>query len=93
MGLTNNALQSTRTSFPPPCSPQSKTDHHTFWNPAEGGRGTYLGDTLDKRQTFKPHLAKAEVKAKCRLEILRKLTNTIRGTSEKILETVYLAPS
>ena len=55
----------------------------------EDGEATYLGITFDKRQTWKQHISKAEVKARRRLAILRKLACTIWGASEQILKTVY----
>ena len=50
---------------------------------------TYLGVTFDKRQTWKPHIQKAEAKAKRKLAILRKLAGTTWGANERILKTVY----
>ena len=55
----------------------------------EDEEATYLGATFDKRQTWKPHIAKAEAKARHRLAILYKLAGTTWGANEKILKTVY----
>lgn len=50
---------------------------------------TYLGVTFDKRQTWRPHIQKAEAKARRKLAFLRKLAGTTWGANEKILKTVY----
>ena len=55
----------------------------------EDEESTYLGITIDKRQTWKQHTAKAEAKARRRLAILRKLAGTTWEASEKVLKTVY----
>ena len=50
---------------------------------------TYIGATFNKKQTWKPHLAKAEVKARRSQAIFRKLAGTSWGASEKRLKTIY----
>ena len=50
---------------------------------------TYLGVTFDKRQTWKPHIERAERKARRKLTILRKLAGTSWGANEKVLKQVY----
>ena len=50
---------------------------------------TYLGVTFDKRQTWKPHIDRAEGKARRKLAILRKLAGTHWGANQKILKRVY----
>ena len=55
----------------------------------EDEEATYLGVTFDKRATWKPHIAKAETKARRKLAILRKLAGTTWGANERILKTVY----
>ena len=50
---------------------------------------TYLGVTFDKRQTWKPHVQKAEAKGKRKMAILRKLAGTTWGANERIMKTVY----
>ncbi|XP_041379145.1 uncharacterized protein LOC121391659 [Gigantopelta aegis] len=50
---------------------------------------TYLGVTFDKKQTWKPHIQKAETKARCKLAIMRKLAGTSWGANETILKRVY----
>ncbi|KAK7101835.1 hypothetical protein V1264_020159 [Littorina saxatilis] len=55
----------------------------------EDEEATYLGVTFDRRQTWKPHIAQAETKARRKLAILRKLAGTTWGANEKILKTVY----
>ena len=50
---------------------------------------TYLGVTFDKRLTWKPHLSKAEDKARKKLAIMRKLAGTTWGASDKVLKHVY----
>jgi ribonuclease HI len=50
---------------------------------------TYLGVTFDKRLTWKPHIQKAENKARRKLAIMRKLAGTNWGASEKTLKTLY----
>ena len=53
----------------------------------EDEEATYLGVTFDKRQTWKPHIVKAEAKARRRLAILRKLAGTTWGASQKNTES------
>jgi ribonuclease HI len=55
----------------------------------EADETTYLGVTFDKRQTWKPHLMKAEGKARRKLAMMRKLAGTTWGANEHILKTVY----
>ena len=55
----------------------------------EDEEATYLGVTFDRRQTWKPHIARAEAKARRKLAILRKLAGTTWGANERILKTVY----
>ena len=55
----------------------------------EDEEATYLGVTFDKRMTWKPHITKAETKARRKLAILRKLAGTTWGANEKTLKTVY----
>ena len=50
---------------------------------------TYLGVTFDKRQTWKPHIERAERKARQKLAILRKLAGTSWGANEKVLKQTY----
>ena len=50
---------------------------------------TYLGVTFDKKQTWRPHIQKAEAKARRKLAILRKLAGTNWGANEQILKRVY----
>ena len=50
---------------------------------------TYLGITLDKRQTWKPQIEKAETKARRKLAIMRKLAGTEWGANETVLKNVY----
>ena len=50
---------------------------------------TYLGITFDKKQTWKRHIQKAELKARHKLAILRKLAGTSWGANETILKRVY----
>ena len=50
---------------------------------------TYLGVTYDKKQTWKPHIQKAETKAKRKLALLRKLAGSTWGANERTLRTVY----
>ena len=53
------------------------------------GEATYLGVTFDRRQTWKPHIGRAEGKARRKLAILRKLAGTGWGANQKILKRVY----
>ncbi|XP_052257940.1 uncharacterized protein LOC127862720 [Dreissena polymorpha] len=55
----------------------------------EADETTYLGVTFDKRQTWKPHLMKAEGRARRKLAMMRKLAGTTWGANEHILKTVY----
>ena len=55
----------------------------------EDEEATYLGVIFENRQTWKPHIVKAEAKARRRLVILCKRAGTTCGASEKILKTVY----
>ena len=50
------------------------------------GEPTYLEITFDKRQTWRPHIQKAETKARRKL---KKLAGTIWGANENIMKTVY----
>ena len=50
---------------------------------------TYLGITFDKKQTWKRHIQKAELKARHKLVILQKLAGTSWGANETILKRVY----
>ena len=50
---------------------------------------TYLGITLDKRQTWKPQIEKAEAKARRKLALMRKLAGTEWGANEAVLKNVY----
>jgi len=50
---------------------------------------TYLGVTFDKKQTWRPHIQKAETKARKKLAILRKLAGTSWGANQQILKRVY----
>ena len=50
---------------------------------------TYLGITLDKRQTWKPQIEKAETKARRKLAIMRKLAGTEWVANETVLKNVY----
>ena len=50
---------------------------------------TYLGVTFDRNQTWKPHLQKAEAKARRKLATMKTLLGTTWGASENILKTVY----
>ena len=71
-------------------SPKQKAGTITLGGtPLKNEEATYLGITFNKRQTWKPHIAKAEAKARRRLAILRKRAGTTWGASEKILKTVY----
>ncbi|KAK7101783.1 hypothetical protein V1264_020112 [Littorina saxatilis] len=49
----------------------------------EDEEATYLGVTFDRRQTWKPHIAQAETKARRKLAILRKLAGTTDLGSER----------
>ena len=55
----------------------------------EDEEATYLGVTFDKRATWKPHVARAETKARRKLAIIRKLAGTTWGANERVLKTVY----
>ncbi|XP_052268503.1 uncharacterized protein LOC127869886 [Dreissena polymorpha] len=55
----------------------------------EADETTYLGVTFDKRQTWKPHLMKAEGKARRKFAIMRNLAGTTLGAHEHIFKTVY----
>jgi len=55
----------------------------------EDEEATYLGVTFDKKMTWKSHITKAEMKARRKLAILRKLAGTTWGANEKTLKTVY----
>ena len=71
-------------------SPKQKAGTITYSEtPLKEDKATYLGLTSDTRQTWKPHNAKAEVKARRRLAVLRKLAGTTWGASEEILKTAY----
>ena len=50
---------------------------------------TYLGVAFDRWQTWKPHLARAEAKARKKLTIVRKLAGTDWGANEQILKRAY----
>ena len=49
---------------------------------------TYLGVTLDRRQTWKPHICNAETRRK--LALLRKLAGTQWGVAKAVLKNVYI---
>ena len=55
----------------------------------EDKQPTYLGVTFDPRLTWKSHIEKAETKARRKLAILRKLSGTSWGATERILKNVY----
>ncbi|GFS06682.1 retrovirus-related Pol polyprotein from type-1 retrotransposable element R1 4 [Elysia marginata] len=50
---------------------------------------TFLGITLDKRLTWKPHIQKINQKAIRRSQIMEKLYGTKWGANSKILRQVY----
>ncbi|GFR88296.1 reverse transcriptase-like protein [Elysia marginata] len=50
---------------------------------------TFLGITLDKRLTWKPHIQKINQKAIRRSQIMKKLSDTKSGANSKILRQVY----
>ncbi|GFR59550.1 RNA-directed DNA polymerase from mobile element jockey [Elysia marginata] len=50
---------------------------------------TFLGITLDKRLTWKPHIQKINQKAIRRSQIMKKLSGTKWGANSKILRQVY----
>ncbi|GFS16553.1 RNA-directed DNA polymerase from mobile element jockey [Elysia marginata] len=50
---------------------------------------TFLGITLDKRLTWKPHIQKIKQKAIRRSQIMKKLSGTKWGANSKILRQVY----
>ena len=50
---------------------------------------TYLGVTFDKRHTWRPHLEKAETRARLKLAMLRKLAGSNWGSNNRVLRTVY----
>ena len=50
---------------------------------------TYLGITFDKRLTWKQQIEKAELKAKTRLSLMRRLAGTSWGADFKTLKKVY----
>ncbi|KAK7110705.1 hypothetical protein V1264_014535 [Littorina saxatilis] len=50
---------------------------------------TYLGVTYDKKQTWRPHIQKAEGKTRRKISIMRKLAGTTWGANENILKRVY----
>jgi len=50
---------------------------------------TYLGVIYDKKQTWRPHIQKAEGKARRKISIMRKLAGTTWGANETILKRVY----
>ena len=49
---------------------------------------TYLGVSFDKKQTWLPHIQKAEAKARKKLAILPKLSGTSWGANHQILKHV-----
>ena len=51
---------------------------------------TYLGVTIDRRQTWKPHICNAETKARRKLALLRKIAGTQWGADELVLKNVYI---
>ena len=51
---------------------------------------SYLGITLDRRLTWKPHLNKAQARAKLRLGIMRKLAGTTWGADMNVLKKLYV---
>ena len=51
---------------------------------------TYLAVTFDRRQTWKPHLCNAEIKARRKLALPRKLAGTQWGAAEAVLKNVYI---
>ena len=51
---------------------------------------TYLGITFDRRLTWKPHIEKAEKKAKTRLTVVRKLAGSKWGADMKTLNKAYV---
>ena len=55
----------------------------------EDKQPTYLGVTFDDRLTWKQHINKAATKARRKLAILRKLSGTTWGASQKILKNIY----
>ena len=57
--------------------------------PQNEEEATYLGVTFDKKQTWRPHIQKAEAKAIQKLAILQKLAGTSWGANEQILKRVY----
>ena len=50
---------------------------------------TYLGVTYDKRLTWNHHITQAEMKARRKLNIMRKLAGTEWGSNEQVLKSVY----
>ena len=51
---------------------------------------TYLDITFDKRQTWKTHISRAEVRARRKLALLRKLAGTQWGAAGTVLRNVYI---
>ena len=50
---------------------------------------TYLGVTLDRRLTWKHHIQKSQVKAKGRLNIMKKLSGTQWGADHRVQKRLY----
>ena len=51
---------------------------------------TYLGIIFDKRQIWKTQISRAEAKARRKLALLRKLTETQWDAAETVLRNVYI---
>ena len=51
---------------------------------------TYHVITFNKRHTWKPHISRAEAKARRKLPILRKLAETQWGAAETVSMNVYI---
>ena len=51
---------------------------------------TYLDITFDKRQTWKTHISRAEVRARREYALLRKLAGTQWGAAGTVLRNVYI---